>query len=510
MSIVDFKSDLSLPSSVSKKPTNIVERKLDDIKRITKFMYGTTEGALFVAKQVGLQLMNPQREIRGGLFNIASGNNTRIYNLGANTLAQVAVQGTGVHLDRHGLVPVNEERSKYYKVVEENDKNGTSRLLTLYKRIIVPKTTLGNLNSGFVNTESTLESYVGGSDSVMGVGNTKLTRTFNTTNRSVRENDYDTNFTNYEPGEARKPVINYYRTLNLSTLMFGKSDILEITGVDPDRPTLTPAQFNQDIVTNVIGKPLFKQQISNSLTKQAPTAQYIYPSGDIRLKELGAEYIEKRVGFITPNGDHNIDMVNITNIYSSDDAETKDKDAHDLIKFKVELINNDNPNKTDVLVFRSYITSFEDNSSANYTPIKYVGRGDKFYVYDGYDASYSVGFDIYAMSAKEMQPIYNKLNYLKSSLAPDYSGTKMRGSLVKLTIGNYLVKVPGYINTLNISLPEDASWDIDVPFESQGGIATELPRHLKVSMTFIPIYNHLVRKGRLVPFISANKIGFLS
>ena len=52
-----------------------------DIKRITNFLYGGHgRGAQFILRQGGLQLLNPQI-------------NEKIYNLGVNTLIQVATSG---------------------------------------------------------------------------------------------------------------------------------------------------------------------------------------------------------------------------------------------------------------------------------------------------------------------------------------------------------------------------------------------------------------------------------
>ena len=44
-----------------------------------------------------------------------------------------------------------------------------------------------------------------------------------------------------------------------------------------------------------------------------------------------------------------------------------------------------------------------------------------------------------------------KLNFLASTLAPDYgTGGRMRGNYIKLTMGDYMDRVPGFLNSLSI------------------------------------------------------------
>ena len=40
--------------------------------------------------------------------------------------------------------------------------------------------------------------------------------------------------------------------------------------------------------------------------------------------------------------------------------------------------------------FRSYLDSFKDNYKAQYKDVKYIGRGEKFYKYNGYDRNISL------------------------------------------------------------------------------------------------------------------------
>jgi hypothetical protein len=52
----------------------------------------------------------------------------------------------------------------------------------------------------------------------------------------------------------------------------------------------------------------------------------------------------------------------------------------------------------------------------------------------------SLSWTVVAQSKQELIPMYKKLNYLASSLTPDYSPNGyMRGNLVQLTVGGYVI-----------------------------------------------------------------------
>ena len=104
-----------------------------------------------------------------------------------------------------------------------------------------------------------------------------------------------------------------------------------------------------------------------------------------------------------------------------------------------------------------------------------------------------MSFKIHAQSQQEMKPLYDKLNYLVSSLAPDYGNGFMRGNMVKLTIGDYLHEVPGIIQNITIDIPSEYPWDI--ARKGDGSRDTKkriLPMLLNVSsFSFVPVHNFL-------------------
>jgi hypothetical protein len=192
----------------------------------------------------------------------------------------------------------------------------------------------------------------------------------------------------------------------------------------------------------------------------------------------------------------------------------------DLIKFFFEINNNDSTDQNWFLFFRAYINDLSDNFQANWDPFKYVGRGENFYKYNGFSRDVTLTFTIYANSRAEMIPIYEKLNYLVGTLAPDYSQIGfMRGNFVNLTIGDYFTNTPSIIKSITLNPSFDAGWDINryavYTYVKDGkltdkGIVEEvgnpltlqnddeiygnyfvgqLPRMIDVTLSFVPIHS---------------------
>ena len=136
--------------------------------------------------------------------------------------------------------------------------------------------------------------------------------------------------------------------------------------------------------------------------------------------------------------------------------------------------------------------------NAKWDSYRYMGRGEEFYVYNGFTRDIGVDFTIYAHSPEEMRPIYQKLNYLMSTFAPDYNDfNKMRGNIGYLTVGDYLYRQPGIFTDIKLSGMLDSNWEIALaePEENEKDkLQYEVPKHIKVNLSFKPIHNFLPRK----------------
>jgi hypothetical protein len=201
-----------------------------------------------------------------------------------------------------------------------------------------------------------------------------------------------------------------------------------------------------------------------------------------------------------------LDKITAGNIYSAAIAKHnkyKSGDEHagnDLVKFSIGVVQNNDTGLSNFMHFRAFIDSFSDSYSSDWGSYNYVGRGDKFYNYEGFERTINLSFTVFAQSKAELIPMYKKLNYLASSLAPDYSNSGfMKGNLHKLTIGGYLFDQVGIIKSITYDVPEETPWEIGL--DEVGGEDTsvkELPHMIKVTgLTFVPIQHFLPRVADL-------------
>jgi hypothetical protein len=170
---------------------------------------------------------------------------------------------------------------------------------------------------------------------------------------------------------------------------------------------------------------------------------------------------------------------------------------NDLCKFRIAAINNDQASSAVYMHFRAFLDSFSDSYNATWTPVQYVGRGEPLYNYGGFGRTITMGFTAAAQSKAELIPMYKKLNYLASTLAPDYTEAGfMRGNLVRLTVGGYLYEQPGFITSLTYDVPQETTWEIGLrPDGGADQSVKELPHMIKVSsLQFTPIHKFLSQK----------------
>ena len=116
-----------------------------------------------------------------------------------------------------------------------------------------------------------------------------------------------------------------------------------------------------------------------------------------------------------------------------------------------------------------------------------MGRGEKFYKYGGFERKMSLAFTVVAQSKDELNVMYDKLNFLASSLAPEYldslTSGYMCGNMAYITLGDYINDQPGIITSLTFDIPEESPWEI-----SRENDLRQLPHMIKVNINFTPIH----------------------
>ena len=173
--------------------------------------------------------------------------------------------------------------------------------------------------------------------------------------------------------------------------------------------------------------------------------------------------------------------------------------TRDIIKFRFNIIT---PEDNTYLHFRAYLDSLSDNFTGNWNSFNYVGRGENFHTYQGFDRQMSLSFKIAAQSRWEMRPLYQKIVTLASATAPTYKDGLMRGTFVKITVGDYVREMPGFITSVNYNWQQDYQWEIAMNNpEAQTGNdqadidQQELPMVLDCQVNFTPIHTFTPQTG---------------
>ena len=232
--------------------------------------------------------------------------------------------------------------------------------------------------------------------------------------------------------------------------------------------------------------------------------------------------IATRVGIGNPGSRPEIDRIDLNKAYEEgqdrvnmkevlqnrkSSAFNKAEGTRDLIKFGFETIINDSQNSSliNATHFRAYLTGYSDSHEAEWSAKRYSGRGENFYTYQGANRSVNFNFKVAAQSKQEMVPLYRKLNYLVSTLYPDYSSAgSMRGNITKLTLGELFYRQPGILNSLNITVADEYPWEIAFKENVTAGTNSlvnadpdmiELPQIIDVAVSFTPILNVLPQTG---------------
>ena len=496
-----------------------VTRTVADIERVSKFLYTTIEGPIFLLKQTGLQRMNPDTEQLGTKIGPL-----RTYNpLGLSTLAQVGVSAAGIHFTKHGTVPGFSNQKSYENMVIEREKDTTNKKTGNNNRLSILTKELSKDENRYI------DKYVGGPGSFFGIGDTTIRRYSTLLN---------TQNTDEVSGFVSVPVANLN---SIAPTMFSSGvPTTRYIVVDPtknkdaegenyNRPPAGPADEGTNNYR--LNSTQDFRSYKNALNKKSspkgvmlPESNYERDNIESRIGVARVRTPQQRVNY-TSSAD-TADRLNAISLYYNNGPIPINKQVlqdvngtfidapaiRDIIKFRIKILdNNKRPNGNDpsfgvYIVFRAYISNIRRNVVSKWDAYKYVGRGESFYAYDGFTETITYSFVIAASSRAEMKPLYQKLNYLISSMAPDYRENLMRGNIAELTIGDFVLYQPGIITNFDMNIDEDSNWEIAMQEPDTGVTGTdadmhELPQLIKCNMTFIPIYNFLPRKSSEAPFI---------
>lgn len=438
-----------------------------DTKRLGLFL-ASGRGQAFIAKQKALtntRVQAPYAPVRS--FNAE------------NLLLQSSLQGTGVHINSLGLNPFTSPIESYEFLTRNVYTGNKNRLVLLYDSKIGEQPLTGG-QVGVATLfgisplgKDTLFSYPGGPGGLFTL---------------IRKNSKTSK---YKPNTK-----GYYNVYTLTSKQLAAKAFSGNNGALPN--TIITSNFIREVYKEVQTDKNAPRILGRITDYEQFRRDKQFNTGDPG--RYIATFDRQKYYRDSPSKTVGTDTLNLKKIYSSDDGKVNfDKSSQDLIKFYLAVIDNNNPQKKTYVHFRAYLSGLSDSFGANWNTVNYPGRGEEFYTYGGFTRDISLSFKVHVGSRIELFPVYNKLNYLASIMAPDYSEAGfMRGNIVQLTIGDYINNMYGVITGFNYSIPDDSPWEVARTDEGISDPNTgELPMLIDVnSFAFKPIHNFIPQTVR--------------
>ena len=230
----------------------------------------------------------------------------------------------------------------------------------------------------------------------------------------------------------------------------------------------------------------YSSRTADSNTPNVKIKTEYIPEGASEKYKTDQIWIKTRLGQVDATDKKVNDSSNdyITKLASAAEENVEAKQKQ-IIPFEFQIVE---PDATRFLYFRAYLDSFSDNYTGDWNSTKYVGRAEDFHNYTGFSRDVQFAFKVAAESKEELKPLYKKINYLVGATAPSYNTEQsfMRGTLVKLTVGDYLKDTFGFFPSIGLS------WDVTYPWEINLEDSQDLmkvPHLLNVDVSFTPIHN---------------------
>jgi len=520
-----------------------------DVLRLTKFFgdLKSPRGILFVSKQETLSRIGVRTQ--ASPVGLNEGAYTPL-----STLAQAGIGFTGAHVYKQGLNPIKGVKT-YLDIVNEviGDGSGAgNRLVDLHK------TQIPNRGNDFsIEDPVNVLSYSGGPNSTLGLGKTYIK--FATSNQNspplsgLATLDYQAGIRNsgtdrddlpsYSPLSSRGVTTIFKNKFNPESIEIGLNDenngrfgrefqtsVYNKFSLNDD--STFPLQSTRRIYDNgtvtwdqeKIEKQESLNDSSNPSSQQIQDFRKPLLEGDKKdnakkIMGFAPNYtidnqkmegkVGSRVGLASPgqrgnrsnydsgkqgiSGYKGVDLINLSKVQKTLDKSGK---FNDFVKFRIAAL--DSFGKKTYMHFRAFINSFNDNYGSSWDSISYMGRGEEFFKYSKFTREITMGFTVAAQSREELIPQYKKLNYLASTLAPNYGESGyMGGVITTLTLGGWLYEQPGFIKSLSLTPPQESPWEIAI---KSGEIAQpgdgdskvkELPHIIDVEMTYQPIHSFI-------------------
>jgi hypothetical protein len=365
-------------------------RTAQDVSRLTQMFVDTKSpnGLLFTIKQNALTRLGVRTQAGG----------QEIY-LPTSTLAQAGVSAFGLHLYKQGINPFPDfniggididlpgNLKTYSQVVPVGSTQTTSastfqnRLVQLYSGKLLEPFNRGQFGfniflsnpNNISRDPNVLIQYGGGPNSILGIGPTRIKFA---DQRIVTLN-------------KKLPGVNY----NFSLLTF--EDTVKLGG---DNSSRNSPSFNPSVIDF---RTELRKDLNDYSTVLSKSPSYYLGNNQtienrVFLGNPGSKANKNLYSYVSGSGLGALDRITAKSLYSSRLVDLNE--TNDLVKFRIEAINSNDPGSSVFIHFRAFLNNFSDAYNATWNATKYVGRGEEFYTYGGFTRGISVDWTVAAQS----------------------------------------------------------------------------------------------------------------
>jgi len=163
-------------------------------------------------------------------------------------------------------------------------------------------------------------------------------------------------------------------------------------------------------------------------------------------------------------------------------------DVNDLIDFYFEDLSTFSDTQESIVIpFKAILTTISDGTNANWAAQDYMGRADKFWIYQGFERRVAINFEVAINSKDEFVSSWRKINYLIGLCYPvAYPGqVSLKAPIMALTVGTLFERIQVIMNSINYSLDGGTLWEIEKNFQ--------LPMYIKIAVDFTVVFADIPR-----------------
>jgi len=148
-----------------------------------------------------------------------------------------------------------------------------------------------------------------------------------------------------------------------------------------------------------------------------------------------------------------------------------------------------------ILAFRGYIEDINENVNANWGETQFIGRSEPVYTYQNSTRDLNFTMKLFANNPRELDRIYEKLDYLTNIMYPQYFNddslgyTRPKPPLTRLRMANLYGGAPGgnespeYVNGV-LGFIQSLNYTFEGPWESIPGDGYVVPKFITANISY--------------------------